>query len=195
MGAIPAVAGDIQVLLGYLHAETVGQLPFHRLAHVIHAGFLRHFALGQLFRHVVAFPVLDEHRSRLNKAECNVMGHTLGPKIFHPIKVAGPCPIVILPAAYNLLDLPISQVLFNADRAVCFHHGVYQRVAAITLDHVSGRQPRSYHKPYSPALCRSQAGTLRSLSRADTAVRQLFAGAERCFRLGASFRLPIILSF
>ena len=73
MGAVPTVVRHVQLVCRDLPAEAVGQFPVDRLSFIVHAGFIRHFALHLLFRQMISLAVFDKYRPGFDKAEGDVL--------------------------------------------------------------------------------------------------------------------------
>lgn len=103
--------GYIQCPFGDFHPP-----PVELFSGTAHPGLEGHPALDCFLRHVVHPAVLDETRPRLDKTEGDIPGLTFPAQPLHPLKVAGPRAVIVLPATDDLLDLAASQILFQAHR-------------------------------------------------------------------------------
>ena len=126
------VAGETRTARGAGFAELAGpqgnrlveERPFRRTKLVLRrpaleaqARKVRLSALHPLVGYAVLLSVLDEHRAGLDEVERDVVSAALVAQSLHPFVMARPCPVVVLPAAEDLLEPSGGEVAFGIDRA------------------------------------------------------------------------------
>ena len=78
---------------------------------------IRLSTLNSLVGYAVLLSVLDEHRAGLDEVERDVVSAALVAQSLRPFVMARPRPVVVLPAAEDLLELSGGKVAFGIDRA------------------------------------------------------------------------------
>ena len=126
------VAGEARATSGAGFAELalpqsnrlVEERPFRRAKFVLRqlaleaqARKVRLSALYPLVGYAVLLSVLYEHRAGLDEVERDVMPAALVAQSLRPFVMARPRPVVVLPAAEDLLELSGGEVAFGIDRA------------------------------------------------------------------------------
>ena len=126
------VAGEARAACGAGFAELarpqgnrlVEERPFRRTKFVLRhpaleaqARKVRLSALHPLVGYAVLLSVLDEHRAGLDEVERDVVSAALVAQSLRPFVMARPRPVVVLPAAEDLLELSGGKVAFGIDRA------------------------------------------------------------------------------
>lgn len=114
-GAGCAIMGLISFTFRKRADEAVSQMEVNRFAGIVHTGFMGHDALNPFVGQMVPFAVFDKNSTGLDETEGHIMGNAFSAQLFYPVKIAGPCAVIIFAPADDLLDLTAFQVGFYGD--------------------------------------------------------------------------------
>ena len=90
-------------------------MEVNRFAGIVHTGFMGHDALNPFVGQMVPFAVFDKNGTGFDETEGHIMGNAFSAQLFYPVKIAGPCAVIIFASADDLLDLTAFQVGFYGD--------------------------------------------------------------------------------
>ena len=108
------ICSSIAISWPYRNSNGISQVKMHRLALKIQTCLKCLLRLFLLAAQAIVLTIFNEMRTDFDKGKGHLTFLALFVQSQHPIKVAGPCPFVVLTTADNLLDDSLLQIGLQA---------------------------------------------------------------------------------
>lgn len=109
------VMGAVELLLRDGQAEPICEMKLNGGTGIADARLSSHPALKPFFRQMISLSVFYKLCPCFKETERDLKGFTLGPEVFDPGVVTGTRTCVVFPAADNLFDLSLLQIVTQGD--------------------------------------------------------------------------------